>query len=107
MKRYLYTDPQTRKEVSIEQNSDGSSVIHQKQRFDDVLKLNKQMSGGYSKGCMIGNTQRHMSHVAEIPLVVYNHLVETIGPMRENQAAWKKWLNDNENRDFRTGGGTI
>ncbi|MGA0335996.1 MAG: hypothetical protein ACO3LD_07065 [Luminiphilus sp.] len=107
MKRYLYTDPYTKKEVTMEQASDGSTIIHQKQRFDDVIKINKHMSGDYSKGQMIGNTQRHIQHVAEIPVVVYNHLLQTLGPPRENPKAWKAWLNDHQNRDFRTGGGTL
>jgi hypothetical protein len=107
MKRYLYTDPHTRKEVSMEQTNDGATIIHHKQEFSDLLKINKQMSGDYNKGDMIGNTQRHMQHVAEIPAVVYNHLLQTLGPPRENPKAWKAWLNDNQNRDFRTGGGQI
>jgi len=45
--------------------------------------------------------------VAEIPNVVYNHLLEKFGPMRENQKAWKAWLNDHQNRAFRTGGGNL
>ena len=107
MKRYLYTDPRTRKEVTLRQSSDGSSVIEQRQEFGGLLKLNKQMSGDYQPGSMIGNTQRHMQHVAEIPNVVYNHLLEKFGPMRENPKAWKAWLNDSENRAFRTGGGHL
>ena len=91
----------------MEQASDGTTIIHQKQRFDDLLKINKQMSGGSKKGEMIGNTQRHMQHVAEIPNVVYNHLLQTLGAPRENPKAWKAWLNDHQNRDFRTGGGRI
>jgi hypothetical protein len=56
---------------------------------------------------LIGNTQRHLQHVAEIPNVVYAHLVEKFGPIRENPKAWKAWLNDSENRAFRTGGGML
>ena len=56
---------------------------------------------------MIGNTQRHMQHVAEIPNVVYNHLIETLGTPQENPKGWKAWLNDSQNRDFRTGGGNV
>jgi hypothetical protein len=107
MKRYLYTDPRTRKEVSLHQNSDGSSVIEQRQEFGDLLKINKQMAGDYQPGSMIGNTQRHLQHVAEIPNVVYNHLLERFGPIRENPKAWKAWLNDSENQAFRTGGGRL
>lgn len=107
MKRVLYTDPYTKKEVYMHQNNDGSTVIEQKQRFDTLIKLNRQMNNDYSKGSMIGNTQRHMQHVAEIPNVVYNHLIETLGTPQENPKGWKAWLNDHQNRDFRTGGGHI
>ena len=91
----------------MEQASDGTTIIHQKQRFDDLLKINKQMSGESKKGEMIGNTQRHMQHVAEIPNVVYNHLLQTQITPRENPKAWTAWLNDHQNLDFRTGGGRI
>ena len=107
MKRYLYTDPRTRKEVTLKQNADGSAYVEQRQEFGDLLKINKQMSHDYNPGSMLGNTQRHVQHVAEIPNVVYNHLLEKFGPMRENPKAWKAWLNDHQNRDFRTGGGTL
>lgn len=107
MKKYIYTDPYNRKEVSLEYESDGTQVIRQQQNFGDLIKLNRHMSNDYSAGNMIGNTQRHMQHVAEIPNVVYNHLLQTLGPPRENPKAWKAWLNDHQNRDFRTGGGTL
>jgi hypothetical protein len=55
---------------------------------------------------MIG-TQKHVQHVAEIPNVVYHHLLKTLGKPSENPKAWKAWLNNSENRDFRTGGGNI
>ena len=80
MKRVLYTDPNTKKEVYLHQNNDGSTVIEQKQRFDTLVKLNRQMNNDYTKGNMIGNTQRHMQHVAEIPNVVYNHCLLYTSP---------------------------
>ena len=107
MKRVLYTDPYTAKEVVMDQRSDGTDIIETTQRFDTLVKLNRQMNNDYSKGNMIGNTQRHMQHIAEIPNVVYNHLIETLGTPQENPKGWKAWLNNNENRDFRTGGGNI
>ena len=106
MKRVLYTDPHTKKEVYMHQNNDGSTVIEQKQRFDTLVKLNRQMNNDY-RAHATANTQRHIQHVAEIPNVVYNHLLETLGPPAQNPKGWKAWLNNSENRDFRTGGGNV
>jgi len=52
-------------------------------------------------------TQKHMAHIAEIPNVLYHHLLKTLGKPSENPKAWKQWLNDSENRAFRTGGGNV
>ena len=106
MKRVLYTDPYTKKEVHMHQNNDGSTVIEATQRFDDLIKINKQMNNDYRASATV-NTQRHVQHVAEIPNVVYNHLLETLGPPAQNPKGWKAWLNNSENRDFRTGGGNV
>lgn len=107
MKRIIRDDAVTNTKTTIQQEADGSSVFETTQNFDTLVKLNRQMAGEYRAGQMIGDTQRHMQHVAEIPLVVYNHLMEALGNPRENAKAWKAWLNDPENRDFRTGGGRI
>ena len=56
---------------------------------------------------MIGDTQRHWQQVAEIPNVIYLQLVEKYGAPRDNPTAWRKWLNDYDNRYFRTGGGSL
>jgi len=106
MKRILYTDPYTAKEVVMDQQSDGTDVIETTQRFDGLIKLNKQMNNDYRPNATV-NTQRHIQHVAEIPNVVYNHLLETLGPPAQNPKAWRAWLNSSENRDFRTGGGNL
>jgi hypothetical protein len=54
MKRVLYTDPHTAKEVVMDQRSDGTDVIETTQRFDTLIKLNRQMNNDYSKRSMIG-----------------------------------------------------
>ena len=107
MKRIIRDDAVTNTKTTIQQEADGSSVFETTQNFDTLVKLNRQMAGEYRAGQMIGDTQRHMQHVAEIPNVVYNHLIETLGTPQENPKGWKAWLNDHQNRDFRTGGGNI
>ena len=106
MKRVLSIDPITGKELYLHQNADGTEVIEQTQHFDPLIKLNKHMADGWQKGQMRG-TQKHMSHVAEIPNIVYADLVSKFGKPADNPRAWKQWLNDSENRAFRTGGGNI
>lgn len=106
MKKSVIQDGVTGKNVDIITETDGSQRIQTTQNFDSLIKLNKQMNNDWRYGTMRG-TQKHMQHVAEIPNVVYAHLVEKFGKPSENPEAWKRWLNDSENRDFRTGGGTI
>ena len=42
----------------------------------------------------LDGTQRHRVHVAEIPTHLYMALRERFGPVKHNQEAWKRWLND-------------
>ena len=106
MKRNLITDSQVGKSVDLVTDSDGSQRIVSQQNFEQLMKLNKHMADDWQYGQMRG-TQKHMAHVAEIPNVVYAHLVEKFGKPSENPKAWKQWLNDSENRAFRTGGGNL
>lgn len=106
MKRNLISDPTTGKEINLCQESDGSSYIEQTQKFDNLLKINKHMADDWKYGQMRG-TQKHMAHVAEIPNILYAELVQKFGKPADNPKAWKQWLNDSENRAFRTGGGKL
>ena len=106
MKRLLKHDPITGTDVFMHQNGDGSTHIEQKQNFENLIKLNKHMADDWRYGQMTG-TQKHMAHVAEIPNVLYTELVQKFGRPAENPKAWKQWLNSNENRVFRTGGGHL
>ena len=106
MKRILNSDAATGKQTVLRQESDGSTFIEKTQNFDNLLKINKQMSDDWRKGDLIG-TQKHVQHIAEIPNVVYHHLLKTLGKPSENPKAWKEWLNSSDNRAFRTGGGNI
>lgn len=105
MKRPLITDPQTGKTVWLQSDSEGDHIVTE-QRFDPLLKINKQMNDDWQYGQMRG-TQKHIQHIAEIPNVLYHHLLKTLGKPSENPRAWKRWLNDGENRAFRTGGGNV
>lgn len=53
------------------------------------------------------NTQHHMLEVARIPTTLYHELRRKFGPLKHNEADWKRWLNDPDNRLFRTWHGTV
>ena len=105
MKRIINKDDAAGKTTYLQQDADGDRIV-QEQNFDKLVKMNKFYNDGWQYGQMRG-TQKHIQHVAEIPAVVYHHLLETLGDPKENSKAWKAWLNDGENRAFRTGGGNL
>ena len=105
MKKLIKNDLASGKKTYLHSDADGDRVVHE-QSFDKLIDLNKFQNDGWQKGQMRG-TQKHIQHVAEIPNVVYHHLLETLGKPHENPKAWKAWLNSNENRAFRTGGGNL
>lgn len=107
MKRILSEDKAAGKKTFLHSDADGDRIVHE-QKFDKLIEMNKFYNDGWQKGQMRG-TQKHIQHVAEIPNVVYHHLLETLGDPKnpDNQKAWKAWLNDHQNRAFRTGGGNL
>lgn len=50
-------------------------------------------------------TKGHMRHAARIPLEVINRAARE--GWLHDRAAWKRWVNDPENRRFRTWQGTV
>ena len=48
---------------------------------------------------------KNMRHVAEIPLVIWEKAVQE--GWSKDQNAWKKWLNDPDNKVFRTWQGKL
>lgn len=105
MKRKLTENKISGKTTYLQNDGEKDYIVHE-QKFDDLLKLNKFQNDGWQYGQMRG-TQKHMQEVAVIPNVLYTHLLEKLGKPSENPKAWKAWLNDSENRAFRTGGGNI
>jgi hypothetical protein len=88
--------------------TDGDDIhVVTEQQVDPIIAANKRMANDWRYGSLIGNTQRHQQKVAEIPGNLYHQLVEKLGEPKHNLTAWKKWLNDPENRHFRSIGGTV
>ena len=106
-KRLLNLDKSTGKETWLHDNVDGGFTVEQKQHVKQVLETAKAKAKEYERGSLIGNTQRHWQQVAEIPSSIYLELRQRFGDPRDNPKEWKKWLNDYNNRYFRTSGGRV
>ena len=106
-KRLLNLDKSTGKETWLHDNFDGGFTVEQKQHVKQVLETAKAKANEYERGSLIGNTQRHWQQVAEIPSSIYLELRQRFGDPRDNPKDWKKWLNDYNNRYFRTSGGRV
>lgn len=79
--------------------SDEKVVYHTQQNVEPVIEHVKHIKDTTVKQGM------DMRHVAEVPIVVYQQA------MREGWAndekAWKRWLNNSDNKVFRTWGGKV
>ena len=106
MKKLLTEDRVAGKKTYFQTEGDDTHVVTA-QKVDHILEHNKRQANDWKSGSMIGNTPHHHQTVAEIPATLYYDLVEKLGDPRQNMNAWKKWLNNPENRFFRSTGGTV
>ena len=106
MKKLLTEDRVAGKKTYFQTEGDDTHVVTE-QKVDHILEHNKRQANDWRSGSMIGNTQHHHQKVAEIPATLYYDLVKKLGDPRQNLNAWKKWLNNPENRFFRSTGGTV
>ena len=80
--------------------------IYTIQNVDKLLNDNSELRK-MEKQSMVGNTQRHVQHIAEIPENLYYSLCHKHGTPQQNPKFWKAWFNDPDNRAFRTNETTI
>lgn len=106
MKRTLSYDPITGKKTTYHSTPDGD-FTQTEMNVSPILESAKTEANAWRYGSMIGNTQAHQQKVAEIPAPLYHQLVQKFGQPRDNPSDWKKWLNERENRFFRTTGGKV
>jgi hypothetical protein len=71
----------------------------------DITEFNKEIYKEHDERARWGNDFQH--RVASIPDFLYWDLEKKLGPMKHNQKAWKAFLNDPDNRAFRTRPGRI
>lgn len=91
-KELVHWDPIAQKhEIWMEE--DGQAVLYAEQDVEPVIDLARDL-----RDCG-GNRQLDLRHVAEVPLVFVDQA------MREgwyhDQAAWRRFLNEHQNRVFR------
>lgn len=92
--RLLSSDPVTKKAELWHAETDGSAVIETKQDVTDIIEANK---ADFNQA---GSLKGDMHHVARIPLVVYEELMRK--GIAGDPAALKRWLDNPDNRAFRT-----
>lgn len=100
MKKVLDHDPLTGiSHVFYYDNETDTATITAEQKIENILEANK---AAYNER---GGKWEDMTHVAQIPMVVYVELKKK--GILNDQEALRRWLNDSENRFFRTRPGTI
>lgn len=107
-KRVVDADPlsKTRTNFLYEESnsgrqSDDSVVIEHEQDVTDILKDNKAKANEIDRHQPHGN----MSKVASIPMVIFHDLKKK--GILGDEKRFKQWLNDPDNRAFRTRGGRV
>ena len=100
-RRIFDTDPLTGITRYWHVKGDGEFVIETQQQVSDIADANKRSFADTDTKAKYGD----MAKVASIPLNVYYELKRQ--GIVDDPKAMKKWLNDPDNRVFRTRGGTV
>ena len=100
-RRIFDTDPLTGITRYWHVKSDGEFVIETQQQVSGIAEANKRSFADTDTKAKYGD----MAKVASIPLNVYYELKRQ--GIVDDPKAMKKWLNDPDNRVFRTRGGPV
>ena len=84
------------------EHDDGSVTVQTTQQVDDVIDANR---GSFNQVDERAGWKGDMHRVASIPMSVYYHLKAQ--GIIDDPVALKKWLNDPDNRFFRTRPGVV
>lgn len=82
-------------------------IIETVQNVDGIKDMAKEDLANHRLGSMIGNTQKHYQKVAEIPNTIYYDLLQKFGSPQQNPKAWFRWLQNSDNKSFRTTNGRL
>lgn len=85
---------------------DGTFIFrHEHTAWRDIVAANQEYAKANPKNVHAGNTQRHAVKVGEIPLHVWMQLKDE--GIAQDPQRLRKWLNDPDNRFFRTYEGRV
>jgi hypothetical protein len=96
---YQRYDPVTGRNTEIEADPDGGLVFIHSQDTKPIVESAKAIAASFDP-----LVRRDTVHVARIPLVIWRQL-QRLGITRD-EAALNAWLNDRDNRVFRTDDGS-
>lgn len=99
--RIFDTDPLTRSDILWHADHDGSVTVEHRQDVTELVDANKREFNQWDERSRWGEGRK----VAEIPMVTYMELVRA--GIARDPAALKKWLNDPDQRVFRTSPGRL
>jgi hypothetical protein len=105
-KKIIGYDPHQKKTTYFHGGNDGQHYVSVEQETKEIIKKAKALDMDYKPYNLVGS-QNHMRQIAEIPANLYYDLIEKLGEPKHNKRAWARWLNDPDNKFFRTGGGNI
>ena len=77
---------------------DDKVIYHTQQDVQPTLEYVKNLSDTLKPG-------KDLRHVAEVPMVIYQRAMRE--GWAKDQKAWKKWLNNPDNKLFRTWKGKV
>lgn len=97
------TPHQVSEKTSLLRDVDGLWIVSE-QPVADLLDANQAQA---NEMLSRRGTQSHMLEVARLPTTLYHELRRKFGPLKHNEADWKRWLNDPDNRLFRTWHGAV
>lgn len=84
----------------VTQDLDGKDTfhVHTRQNADPIVRANKINRENHKAG-------GDLKHVATVPVAIYERAIRE--GWANDQDAWRRWLNDSDNRDFRVWEGRV
>lgn len=92
---------QISEKTSLVRDVDGLHIVVE-QDVSDAVEANKRQQ--LERPNLL---RHHAVEIARIPTTLYHELRQKFGPPKHNQEDWRRWLNDPDNRFFRTWHGTV